>query len=410
VRRRFLTATLLVAVLAVAVLGVPLAYVGSRLVRSEVLRQLDSDADGVALAVEAARAAGIPLAASDLGRFATGGRTVVATTRTGKTLTVGRPPAHLIRSAVVVTSDGTRIQVERSSAYLAGRTVTAWTVVAALGAAGVAAAAGVALLQARRLARPLDVLAAGSGRLGSGDFSARIPSAGIAEIDAVVDALNASAGRIGKLVTTERQFSVDASHQLRTPLTAMRLRLEELATTDDLDLVHREAEAALVQADRLAATITELLELRRQGRVGQQVPVDLARLAAQHLSFWELPYKVAGRSVQIRPGRPASVQASPGAVGQALDVLLDNALRHGTGTVTVQVRRRDRAVTVSVADEGKGMNPDVRARLFTRNGSGDAHGVGLALARTLVESDLGRLHLAGDNPMTFEIVFPSDTP
>lgn len=352
-----MTATLLVAVLAVAVLGVPLAYVGSRLVRSEVLRQLDSDADGVALAVEAARAAGIPLAASDLAAFATGGRTVVATTRTGKTFTVGRPPAHLIRSAVVVTSDGTRIQVERSSAYLAGRTVTAWSVVAALGAAGVAAAAGVALLQARRLGRPLDVLAAGSGRLGAGDFSARVPSAGIAEIDAVVDALNASAGQIGKLVSTERQFSVDASHQLRTPLTAMRLRLEELAATDDIEVVHREAQAALVQADRLAATITELLELRRQGRVGQQMSVDLGQLAAEHLTLWELPYKTAGRILTIRNYRPAVIEASPGAAGQAIDVLLDNALRHGTGTVTVTVWATGQAVTVGVADEGTGMNP-----------------------------------------------------
>src|SRR5437773_2500397 len=96
-----------------------------------------------------------------------------------------------------------------------------------------AVAAGLAGLQSRRLAAPLDDLARAAERLGAGDFSATAPRSGLEEIDTIAAALDSSAARIATLVQAEREFSANASHQLRSALTSLRLRLESLAATDD---------------------------------------------------------------------------------------------------------------------------------------------------------------------------------
>lgn len=401
-RRRILFATLLVAVTAVVVLGVPLGFVGSRLIRTEFLRQLDRDANTVAAAVEDRQESGAALSPDLLGRFAGEGQWLRVSTPDGH-IEAGRRPRGRLVTARAVTVRGAQVEVTIAASALEGRSARVWALVAALGAGGIAASVIVAVVAARRLSAPLDELAEVSRRLGSGDFSARAAPRGVSEIDAVADALNHSAERIAALVATERRFSLDASHQLRTPLTALRMRLEELAGAEDLAMVREEAEAALVQADRLTATVTELLELRRRGRVGAQVEVDLASMVRRHATLWQESFARAGRRLEVVASRPVVVQASPGALSQALDVLLDNALRHGSGTVVVHAGA-GLGATVRISDEGTGIAADYEERLFSRGADGAGVGIGLALARALVESDGGRLDLLQPRPPVFEIV------
>jgi signal transduction histidine kinase len=258
----------------------------------------------------------------------------------------------------------------------------------------------------KRLAAPLRNLATTSRRLGEGDLSARAEHFGIAEPDAVADALNDSAARIESLVGAEREFSANASHQLRTPLTALRMHLEELSTTADGGAAREEVDAALEQADRLGATITDLLALARRGRTGPRVDADAVELVRGRVEVWRRLFADAGRELTLDAGSDCAARVSPGALAQALDALLDNALHHGAGTSTVTARRgRDGHVRIQVRDEGPGIEPGTERSIFERHVSlRGGTGVGLALARTLVEADGGRLELVAAHPATFEIL------
>ena len=300
--------------------------------------------------------------------------------------------------AVLVTQD--RMDV------LAGVALR-WVGMVALGAGAVVVTWLVARAQARRLARPLEDLEDSARRLGDGDFSVRTRRGGIEEIDAVGAALDATAIRLDDLLARERAFSADASHQLRTPLAGMRLRLE--AALEGTGADPRQAIAAsLVDADRLEAIIDELLGLARAGQAASAGPVDLATLLGELSPEWGARLALHGRdlAVHVDPGVP-EVRASGAAVRQVLGVLVDNATAHGRGTVTVTVRETAGAVAVDVSDEGPGVH-DPEGVLFSRQADRrDGHGIGLALARRLVEAEQGRLTLTNASPPVFTLLLPA---
>lgn len=403
-RRRFVVATVLITLAAIAVLGVPLGFVGSRLVRNENLRLLDTRADEVALAVEARQDARQPVDTTVIRRFAQGDLWV-AVTVDGRTVQAGRRPGRVTLSAPVTTAGGARVVVGEPASDLDGRARRAWAVIAGLAVVGVAAAVGLGIIQARRVSAPLEELAVVSGRLGAGDFAARASARGVPEVAAVADALNTSAERIGSLLAVEQRFALDASHQLRTPLTGLRIRLEEIAASDDLTEIRDEAAAALTQADRLTATITDLLEARRRGRAGPQAELDVNRAVSEQAHLWDDTFARHGRTLEVTVGPAVRVRSSAAALRQGLDVLLDNALRHGDGRVLVSVAAIGEGVSVRVSDEGPGVNGGSIDRAAE---PGAANGVGLALARALLEAEGGRLQLVAARPATFEIVLPTN--
>jgi signal transduction histidine kinase len=316
---------------------------------------------------------------------------------------------RLVAAAPVTHSDEVigAVLVDAPRNAVLGQVALVWSGMAALAVVAVTIAWLVGRRQARRLARPLEDLEHSARRLGDGDFSARSHQGGIEEIDSVGAALDTTAARLDELLARERAFSADTSHQLRTPLAGLRLRLEAALEQPDQD--PRPAIAAsLADADRLEAIIDELLTLARAGQAGRPGPVDLDALLGEMSPEWGARLALHGRDLEVRLDSAAPEPiASAAAVRQVLGVLLDNATTHGRGTVTVAVREAAGAVAVDVSDEGPGLlKPE--SLLFSRRADRrDGHGIGLALARRLAEAEQGRLELTRPSPPVFTLLLPA---
>lgn len=406
VRRRLTTSTALIALAAVLVLGIPLGAVEAARVRSDQTGKIEREADAAASVIDDRLQRGIAPTTADVAPLVRPGHRLVVVAG-GRRIAAG---AHLGDGVVAARAGTTGAAVVTASApasEINRRVRRSWLLIALLGAGGIAVATALAAIQARRLSRPLERVARTSARLGDGDFSARAPRSGVPEIDAIGQALDTSAERIAELVAREREFSSNISHQLRTPLTALRLRLEESAAADDPEALREELDAALREADRLEAMIAELLALARSTAHGDQIAVDLPAVARDHAAAWTAIYARAGRRVSVTTADGAAVRAvaSRGTVGQVLDVLLDNALRHGAGPVTIHVRQDTRLATITVEDTGNGIAGDDVERVFDRGAShtDGGTGIGLHLARALARADGGSLRLTRAAPPCFEL-------
>jgi signal transduction histidine kinase len=272
-----------------------------------------------------------------------------------------------------------------------------------LGLAGVAiiAVAGlIGALLARRLSRPVERLRGWASTIGRDDTGPPPAKTGISELDELGTALTDAGDRIRELLRRERSFSSHVSHQLRTPVAAMRVAIEaELdAPRPDSTVVLHESLRAL---DRLESTIESMLALARHD---ERTPAwcDVGALVREHAERWRPSYAAAGRDISVRAAtQPGEVDAP--AVGHILDVLLENALVHGCGPVVVNVRRTGPAIEIDVGDDGPS---DPRADPFSEDRADTGHGIGLRLARTLAESEGGQLRLLEVAPTTFRLSLP----
>ncbi|MDQ3760343.1 MAG: HAMP domain-containing histidine kinase [Actinomycetota bacterium] len=425
-RTRIVGLAVLAAVLAIGLFGVPLAagvlkYAVSDK-RTELLREANDVARGVTADVlreqmpiyELDRQDGIRLAVYvDRGRLIRGigpegGDEQVHRALRGE-INTGDFNGDLV-VAVPVTHDSDVIGAVRAASPRAAvyrQVAVVW--LAMLGLAGLAIGTVwlIARRQARRLARPLEELSDAARRLGQGDFSVRTTPADIPEIDSVGSALNSTAGRLDDMLARERSFSADASHQLRTPLTGLRLRLEAALDPPGQDLRHAITDG-IAAADRLEQTIEELLALARDTRSSSATPLDLRGLLNEIEAGWHDRLAAQDRALRmaVDPQAPVSL-ASTAAVRQVLTVLLDNAATHGSGTVSVAVRNAADALAIDVSDEGAGITTP-EPELFTRRSRlADGHGIGLALARSLAEAEGGRLRLTRPAPPTFTLLVPA---
>lgn len=424
--RRILVTIVAVTSLAVAAFGLPLAIAVEHLYRGQAVLRLEREATRAATAVPASfttsndpvelpaggdgarlalygrdghRVTGSGPARMDAAtRAAFGGRIAQATS--DGTITVAVPVASEERVVAVVRG-------ELPGTAVSSRVRNAWLAMLGLGAGAILLAALVAWSQARRLSHPVDQLAVAAARLGDGDFSVRADRAGIAEVDAVADTLNSTAERLGRLLARERSFSADASHQLRTPLAGLRLRLEAATLTPganrDLAIT-----AALAEVDRLEATLQDLLSLARDTQPPRD-PLDLTTLLDDLDHTWR--ERLAGASRPLRvlasPQLPP-VRASAPAIRQILDVLIGNATEHGAGPVTVRARGAGNGLAIEVSDQGPGVAGDTERVFARRSSSTPGRGIGLALARSLAAAEGGRLLLAHPGPApTFTLLLPA---
>jgi signal transduction histidine kinase len=412
VRRRLLISTLLVAVTAVLLLGVPLAVVMSRLVTDEAAQQLQRDANTAATVLQGRATNGEREDYQEIQDSLVGDYIIIS--RKGqRAVDLGiPPPPHRVSKARASMPPFT-VTVEKNSSEVAGQVAGALALVAALALLALGVAVGLAFLQVRRFTRPLEELAGAAGRLGSGDAWPLGQQYGLPELDQVAEGLDASARRVSDLLAAEREFASDASHQLRTPLTALSMRLEEMvAAADDPAAVRAEGEAALSQTERLADVVSQLLGRTR--RVGPTMPefVGIDDILAQQVAEWDPAFRRANRKLEVAGEKGLHGYATTGTLAQVIATLLDNALAHGAGTVTIRTSQTPKSVVIEVRDEGRGVPAELVPHIFERNVSGRPHGtgLGLSLARTMSIADGGRVVLVRPKPAVFAVFLPLAAP
>ena len=255
-----------------------------------------------------------------------------------------------------------------------------------------------------KMADSLVFLAAAAEQLGGGRTRPQLKESGFEEIDLVYDELRRSADRIAGRISAERQFSADASHQLRTPLTALSMRLEEIAYLSTDSAVKEEANYALEQVERLVEVVEELLAQSRSAAGGANEVVSLAPIFEQQHSEWEKSFTKAGRTLVFTDEANVPVLATPSSIAQILATLIENSLKYGEGTTTVTTQRVSGGVVVSVTDEGKGVPQELVETIFHKGVStGGSTGYGLPIARQLADVDGGRLELTQAQPPVFSL-------
>jgi len=278
----------------------------------------------------------------------------------------------------------------------------AFIVVVVLSFAALAAGWYVGSWRSGELTTTLARLADDADRLGRGESRLEPLSTGIGEVDRVHNVLARSAQQITKNLASERDFAADASHQLRTPLTALLMRLEEIAATDDLAVVAEEAPIAIAQVERLSRVVDDLMgRSRRSTETRPSVSLDTVLASLQR--EWQPAFERARRSVHVQGERGLKVRSTPVALAQILSTLLENSLSHGKGTVEIAARRSGPSVVVEVSDQGDGVSATIAPHIFERSVSSKGSGLGLTLARDLAESNGGRLELISAQPAVFAL-------
>ncbi len=410
-RRRLLFSTMVVAVTAVLLLGIPLSVVETRIQISAANQQVQRDAETVARTLQIRHNSHLSTDLSDVVDAARSlpDRYVSIRYNGHQPTSFGKPFSHgqFIRGRAQ-TANFT-VTIEASEDVSDAAVTSGLVLIGSLALLAVGVAVVLAVVQARRLTRPLEELASAADRLGSGDARPLGRRYGVPELDQVAEGLDGSAQRISDLLASEREFAADASHQLRTPLTALSMRLEEmLAAADQPEVVREEGAAALVQTERLAEVVSQLLGRTR--RSGDTLPtlITIDDVVAQQVVEWDPAFRRVNRKLELTGEKGLRAYVTPGNLAQVIASLLDNALVHGGGTVTLRTSRTPKSVVIEVRDEGKGVPAELAPRIFERSVSGRAGGtgLGLALARSAAAADGCKVVLVRPRPAVFAVFLP----
>jgi signal transduction histidine kinase len=314
------------------------------------------------------------------------------------------------------TAIGT-VVLERSTGPLNQNIANLWLYLIGLSGAAMVAAVLIAIYFARWVGRPLARLDAAARKIADGNLAVRAKTGyGPPELRRMAATFNMMAGRLEALVHGHRAMLADASHQLRTPLTALRLRLDLLAA-DSAPATAAELAGAQEEIARLSRLVDGLLATARAEAVTEQLAqIDVTDAVGERVAAWQ---PVAdGNGVKLAADVPASpvprVALGAGHLEQILDNLIDNAIEaigDRGGNVRVSVAKSDAGTTLIVADDGPGMTPRERSRAFLRysTGSQNGTGLGLAIVHRLVTANGGTIRLA-DTPgggLTVEVEFLS---
>jgi two-component system, OmpR family, sensor kinase len=297
------------------------------------------------------------------------------------------------------------VRIVYSTSGLTHRLWTIWGFRAGLAVAVLGVAALIGAVVARRITRPLRQLNDMASKFSDGDLTARSPVTGPEETQTLALTLNQAGERLDTLIASQRIFVADASHQLRTPLTALRLSLDNIADGVDDEFVREDVEQATAEVVRMSRLVNGLLVLARaEAKVTAAEPLPLNDIVAERLSVWRPAADERGVTIALRGSgvddRP-SVLAGPGHLDQVLDNVLSNALEVSPdgGKITVRMESGAREVVLSVADEGPGMSDAEKSRAFDRfwRGQGltgrSGSGLGLAVVKQLVTDDGGTVTL-----------------
>jgi signal transduction histidine kinase len=402
----FLSATLRVTLFTVLLLAIVLGSTSAYLVRQIYQQQAETLASRVAVAVSFRLTSDLPVNQEYLDALS--GKDTVR----------------------VTFDDGT---VETSTAQPEGRQFTAtrndplgeftlqagidqdnsYAIFAAI-AGIVSVVTGVALLlayyvagrESRRVNKPLSDLAVHAESIGGGTPDTKTSPTGIDEIDRVARVLDSRAAMINEVLEAERRTSREMSHQVRTPLTALSLRLEEIIATEDLADAKAEAAVGVVQIERLSEVIDQLVRGRREGLDTQQERVDLTRLVSEQMVEWYPAFSVRRRRISLIASGAVYAYVTRVSQSQVLSTLIENCLIHGRGDVHIKVRESGNSAVLEVVDTRGVMRLREGQDPFERGVSASGTGLGLALARTLVAADDGDIAMTSRKPPTFTVYLP----
>lgn len=327
------------------------------------------------------------------------------TTRVTGPLFIGetpKGPTHIVR---ISSPSGTAIKTEISAIPSLKRVAAVCGLFIA--GMGICLLVGLALARSfsRRLSAPLIYLAAQAEQIGSGQVRAQLKPSGIEEIDLVQEELVRTGERMAGRLAAERQFAADASHQLRTPLTALSMRLEEIELISTEEEVQEEARTCLEQVERLTGVVADLLDANARS-AGQTEAIHILEAFNTQREEWEEAFEKAGRQLAFTDEAALPVLADGPKLSQVLATLIENSLRYGNGATRVVARKsaNSRGVVIEVCDEGEGVADDLAPDIFEKGVSGHGStGIGLALARDLAGAMGGRLELTSNHPPVFTL-------
>jgi two-component system OmpR family sensor kinase len=313
----------------------------------------------------------------------------------------------ILVSAVPIRSRGMvlgAVRVSYPMSEVAAAIRRSWMFLGAVGVVTLVIGLGLATWLARWAVRPLRSAAGVARQISDGDLQARVPEEGPEEVRELARDLNAMTDLLADRLRSDREFAANAAHQLRTPLSALRLSLEEALAVPD---PRREIEHSVEQADRLAGTVDALLVLGKAHEQGRE-PVEvslLARKIAQALSDGRPILRVTGSGTAL---------ADPERLEQVTTNLIENAHAYARDSVCVTVQSRGDRIILRVDDDGPGIPDDERPKVFDRffRGRGGrlaGSGLGLAVAAELAASDGATISVSASDlgGACFEASYPA---
>ena len=314
----------------------------------------------------------------------------------------------LLYVAVPVASGGRlqgAVRITYPASFVQERIVRTWVVLAGVGLAVLGFVTLLSFRLARAVTEPVRQLERVAAELGEGRLDSRAPLPnGPDELRVLTRRFNDTAAKLERLVDAQRAFVADASHQLRTPLAALRLRLEVLE--DEVPEGAREdLEGALAEVHRLSRLVNGLLELARaENRPSTPKLVDVVVVVRERVAAWTPLAEERGVSIECRVEGASAIGAlvTPGNLEQVLDNLVANAVDVSPpdGVIRLVVTRTGEWVEVHVVDQGPGMTAERRATAFDRFWRAPdpgprigGFGIGLAIVRQLAIADGGEVEL-----------------
>ncbi|MFC7490746.1 MULTISPECIES: HAMP domain-containing sensor histidine kinase [unclassified Knoellia] len=409
-RERLVAALVGMTIAMVALYGVPRAYLLADLVTTQENRKVERSADLLTVVIAERTADASPVTSEFLGGLLNEGEGIAYVAPDDSVVRAGEQSSGSSNDIVQTRrlEGGGSLTMTRSGALVDQRVSEALLPLILIGLALVVLAAGVGFVLARRLARPFGELAEAADHLGEARFDLELPHYSIPEAEAIGVSLRRASAQLDLLVEREREFAANVSHQLRSPVTALRLTLEDLSMWPETPpTVAAELTETMSELDRLSSAVTEILDLSRGRRLGDAVDLDLSGLVAEAVARWRPKLAAAGRELVHEPAEPVLAHVVPGPVVQVLDVLLENACAHGEGTVVAGARDLGKFLHLGVVDEG---DRAVGNEVFQRGASSQdstGHGLGLTIASQIAISLGGYLTLADAPTTTFVLVLPA---
>ena len=254
-----------------------------------------------------------------------------------------------------------------------------------------------------RAINPVESLISQISEISSGKSLSSPTQTGLADMDEIISNLHASSIDTRRRIDSERTLAADVSHQLRSPLAALSLRIEQIADGAEGTKVQDDAQAALGQIDRLVKLVEGLLSTWRETANRELSPIDIEEFLGTNAARWQTRFSNEGRTlkVEIQPGLIAL--GTVDVQNLVISILLENSLQHGAGDTTISAKDYQSWVLIEVSDQGEGISDEIRSRLMSQGSTTKGNGLGLAWARSQVASDGGRLELRKFKPAVFGI-------